>query len=158
MYACFCPYCAAGDLAAKTRGDYFTDCCLPLLIGGICTCGVAARLWPIALGSSLVFREWLFLCSCHRLSLCFPAVMLVVLAAGVPVCCCIWASTRSRIRARYGINGDWCGDCCAMLFCTCCALTQEAREIEMRGGEAAFKGATIGGPGTTVIVLGGQPA
>jgi Cys-rich protein (TIGR01571 family) len=97
-----CIFCAAGTVAQKTRGDYCTDCCLPLL---------------------------------------------------APVHCCLWASTRTRIRERYNIPGDWCTDCMAMLFCPCCALVQEAREVELRGGETAFK-AGFGGTGTTIVMMG----
>ncbi|TFK59454.1 PLAC8-domain-containing protein [Pluteus cervinus] len=36
---------------------------------------------------------------------------------------------RSSVRNRYHIEGSTCGDCCAILLCSPCALTQESREI-----------------------------
>ncbi|KAG8858124.1 hypothetical protein FRB91_010341 [Serendipita sp. 411] len=38
---------------------------------------------------------------------------------------------RERIRNRYKIDGGCFGDCMASLCCNPCALTQEARELEL---------------------------
>ncbi|CAB4374660.1 PLAC8-domain-containing protein [Rhizophagus irregularis] len=57
------------------------------------------------------------------------------------MCCCVYTfsscvawilgtSKRGEIRARYGIRGGTCGDCCTHLCCTCCALIQEAQQLK----------------------------
>lgn len=38
---------------------------------------------------------------------------------------------RGEVRARYGIDGGGCGDCCAAWCCAACDLTQVSREIEL---------------------------
>lgn len=38
---------------------------------------------------------------------------------------------RSEVRRRYRISGGCCGDCCNSFCCTCCALVQESRELEL---------------------------
>ncbi|CAG9327581.1 unnamed protein product [Blepharisma stoltei] len=48
-------------------------------------------------------------------------------------CCCIgFAINRGAIRKAYGIPGSFCGDCCAHLLCTLCAVSQEYREAHRR--------------------------
>lgn len=41
--------------------------------------------------------------------------------------------TRVDLRAKFGIEGNCCADCCCHLWCRCCAIAQEAREIQKRG-------------------------
>lgn len=41
---------------------------------------------------------------------------------------------RDDMRDKYDIEGDACGDVCAHLFCTSCAIAQEARELTHREG------------------------
>ena len=41
--------------------------------------------------------------------------------------------TRVDLRAKFGIDGNCCADCCCHLWCRCCAIAQEAREIQKRG-------------------------
>ena len=53
------------------------------------------------------------------------------------VCCpCVmpcWAGQfRSQVRGKYNIMGGSTGDCCTHCFCHCCALIQEAKEIDTR--------------------------
>jgi Cys-rich protein (TIGR01571 family) len=36
---------------------------------------------------------------------------------------------RSAVRARYAIQGDGCGDCCAAFWCLPCVLTQLQAQI-----------------------------
>jgi len=38
---------------------------------------------------------------------------------------------RGAVRSRYSISGGGCTDCLASVFCSCCELTQERREIEL---------------------------
>jgi len=44
---------------------------------------------------------------------------------------------RGKIREHYGIEGGFLGDCCVSLCCACCAIVQEANEIEERGTNSA---------------------
>jgi len=40
---------------------------------------------------------------------------------------------RQQLRKRYGLEAGgatWCYDCIAWLFCPCCAMAQEARQVE----------------------------
>ncbi|KIE01261.1 putative protein family Cys-rich, partial [Metarhizium majus ARSEF 297] len=66
--------------------------------------------------------------------------------------CCIggeseWlTATRTRIREKYGIEGDVSSDCQASYFCTCCALVQQDREVALRAGH--YAPAPPGIPGT----------
>jgi len=48
--------------------------------------------------------------------------------------CIIAGGTRTNIRNKYGLAEDPCNDCCTAWFCLPCALSQEAREIRIRGG------------------------
>jgi len=60
--------------------------------------------------------------------------------------CCLYALTancslcwiphmfeREKIRAKYNLKEDPCGDCPVTLCCSPCALCQEAREMKSRG-------------------------
>ncbi|KAJ5401280.1 PLAC8-domain-containing protein [Penicillium crustosum] len=40
--------------------------------------------------------------------------------------------TRGEMREKYGIEGSCCGDCCVSVWCGCCALVQEEKEMELR--------------------------
>ncbi|CAF1538084.1 unnamed protein product [Adineta ricciae] len=42
-------------------------------------------------------------------------------------------SKRARLRQRYGLVEDACGDCFITCCCPACAICQEAREMKMRG-------------------------
>jgi len=46
-------------------------------------------------------------------------------------------ATRGEIRAKYGINGSCLKDCCCHVWCRCCALAQEGREIKARNNFVA---------------------
>ncbi|KJK79692.1 hypothetical protein H634G_05284 [Metarhizium anisopliae BRIP 53293] len=56
------------------------------------------------------------------------------------VWCCMprtWlynTATRTRIREKYGIEGDASSDFKTSYFCTCCALIQQDREVALRAG------------------------
>jgi Cys-rich protein (TIGR01571 family) len=67
-------------------------------------------------------------------SSCFCGCLTYVLYAILCPCihpCCI-ASLREKLRASFNIDGSFCEDCCVHLLCPCCALIQEARELELR--------------------------
>lgn len=49
----------------------------------------------------------------------------------------IFAYRRGALRSRFGIGGSWLSDACAMLWCTCCALAQEWRQVEHEEARAA---------------------
>lgn len=42
--------------------------------------------------------------------------------------CFLW-NQRSKVRAKYGIVGSGCNDCCVASFCSSCSLCQVSREI-----------------------------
>ncbi|KAI3767839.1 hypothetical protein L2E82_18268 [Cichorium intybus] len=48
-------------------------------------------------------------------------------------CCCYTCCIRRKLRNTLNIRGGWCGDFLLHLYCCCCSLVQELREIEMRG-------------------------
>ena len=77
-------------------------------------------------------------------------------------CCLIHAPMRSKFRARYGIGGSACGDCCITSCCACCAIAQEAREIRARGAPPRMQmpASVLTSPQALVYaapVLSGQP-
>lgn len=41
---------------------------------------------------------------------------------------------REDIRLKYRIPGTFLEDCCIHCWCSCCAMIQESREIELREG------------------------
>jgi Cys-rich protein (TIGR01571 family) len=48
------------------------------------------------------------------------------------LCCCgscNHAPMRRKLRMKYGLLEEPCNDCCVAVFCSCCALCQEHREI-----------------------------
>jgi len=52
-----------------------------------------------------------------------------------PFCCAV--SVRGKIREKYGIEGGCCGDFMTLLFCGLCALTQQTRQLQMKGAKPA---------------------
>jgi len=68
--------------------------------------------------------------------------------AGMGVMGCV---SRGAIRQKYSINtgdcADSCSDCLLHTFCTCCALTQEWRELKWRHDQPA----TITMPGGAIV-------
>lgn len=38
--------------------------------------------------------------------------------------------SRTQTRQRFGVRGDICVDAASAVFCTACAMVQEAREVE----------------------------
>jgi Cys-rich protein (TIGR01571 family) len=55
---------------------------------------------------------------------------LALACVGLP--CILGGIRRSEMRRQYGIGGDTCGDVCCHWCCGCCAISQEAREIQHR--------------------------
>ncbi|KAF8893066.1 hypothetical protein BD779DRAFT_1436389, partial [Infundibulicybe gibba] len=53
--------------------------------------------------------------------------------------CCLQMASRKAVRERYNISGDGCGDCCTVMWCSSCSLTQESREIDLEE-EGLLKG------------------
>ena len=54
--------------------------------------------------------------------------------------CIIHMGFRKQVRTKFNIPGDDCNDCLLTWCCQCCALAQDAREIEWRQMEAARRG------------------
>ena len=66
-------------------------------------------------------------CCCHALLFIFcPCVSLFTMM-------CV----RTEIREQRSISGSGCGDFCVTLWCTSCALCQEAMEMNAMGGSMA---------------------
>jgi len=42
----------------------------------------------------------------------------------------VFTYRRMQMRAKFGIRGSCLGDMCTMLWCTCCGLAQEYRQVE----------------------------
>ncbi|TYZ63537.1 hypothetical protein PybrP1_010177 [[Pythium] brassicae (nom. inval.)] len=50
----------------------------------------------------------------------------------------VWRA-RAAIRGRYDIPGSCCGDCCAVYWCSCCAVAQMATHVKSyRPGSCGF--------------------
>ena len=50
----------------------------------------------------------------------------------VCMCCIVHAPMRGALRDKYNLEESGCNDCVAVTFCPCCALAQEARELNYR--------------------------
>eukprot|EP01115_Flamella_aegyptia_P008614 TRINITY_DN3594_c0_g1_i1.p1 TRINITY_DN3594_c0_g1~~TRINITY_DN3594_c0_g1_i1.p1 ORF type:complete len:123 (+),score=32.52 TRINITY_DN3594_c0_g1_i1:35-370(+) len=58
----------------------------------------------------------------------------------IPVCCCpicCQVSVRGKIREKYGIEGSGCGDCMASFCCGICSISQQPRQLDMKGAKPA---------------------
>ncbi|GLJ49525.1 hypothetical protein SUGI_1049600 [Cryptomeria japonica] len=49
--------------------------------------------------------------------------------------CLYTCGYRKKLRKKHNLAEEPCGDCCVHLWCDCCALTQEAREIKDKKSE-----------------------
>ncbi|KAK4756378.1 hypothetical protein SAY87_006505 [Trapa incisa] len=65
---------------------------------------------------------------CSAGSTCF--LMSLILSVFVSGYTCTY---RTRLRAHYSLQGDQCEDFCIHLWCFCCAICQEHRELQARG-------------------------
>ena len=45
------------------------------------------------------------------------------------------AINRAQVRSAYGIEGNFCGDCCMHLWCGPCAICQEYRQALRKHGK-----------------------
>eukprot|EP01117_Protostelium_nocturnum_P008506 TRINITY_DN3047_c0_g1_i1.p1 TRINITY_DN3047_c0_g1~~TRINITY_DN3047_c0_g1_i1.p1 ORF type:complete len:109 (+),score=26.23 TRINITY_DN3047_c0_g1_i1:70-396(+) len=48
---------------------------------------------------------------------------------------CCGVAVRIKIRERYGISGNVLTDALTVCCCFCCAVTQQTREVDQRGGK-----------------------
>ncbi len=58
----------------------------------------------------------------------------------IPVCCfplCCAVSIRGKIREKYGFEGGFCGDLLTIMYCGLCALSQQTRQLDMKGAKPA---------------------
>ncbi|GMH33219.1 hypothetical protein BSKO_01053 [Bryopsis sp. KO-2023] len=46
--------------------------------------------------------------------------------------CCVGGLNRRDLREKYGLRHEPCGDCTVHMFCSPCAVCQEARELKVR--------------------------
>jgi len=52
-------------------------------------------------------------------------------------CGCLYTcGYRGRLRAKYGLPAEPCGDYCVDCWCLCCSLAQQYRELSSRGIQA----------------------
>ena len=47
--------------------------------------------------------------------------------------CCLGALIRSDIREKYGFTGSFCVDFLVLCSCTICAISQQTRQLDIRG-------------------------
>mmetsp|Transcript_42638 Transcript_42638/g.69137 ORF Transcript_42638/g.69137 Transcript_42638/m.69137 type:complete len:95 (-) Transcript_42638:553-837(-) len=47
-------------------------------------------------------------------------------------CDCLSLQQRRRIREKFNIPGGSCGDCCSYVWCPCCSICRDYREINYR--------------------------
>ena len=45
---------------------------------------------------------------------------------------CVWGCIRSNIRNKFRIAPNCCADCFTLMFCSCCALTQERQQCQTK--------------------------
>lgn len=50
----------------------------------------------------------------------------------LPFSVCLRAPYRKQLRIKYNLPAKPCNDCCVTLWCPCCALAQEMREIKFQ--------------------------
>ncbi|KAH9294320.1 hypothetical protein KI387_040478, partial [Taxus chinensis] len=67
-----------------------------------------------------------------RTTCCTHAIVYSLLWA-IGVGCLYSCQYRAKLRAQYNLPAQPCGDCCVHFCCTCCALSQEHRELHHRG-------------------------
>jgi len=63
---------------------------------------------------------------------CLPCLLYFLLTIFASSSWIVSTITRGDIRARYQIGGSCILDCCCHVWCRCCALAQEAREIKAK--------------------------
>ena len=84
-------------------------------------------------------------------SSCAANCCLYYLCLQISCCCLVHAGKRTALRARYGLQEDCCNDCCVTWLCACCAIAQEAREMQVRGPPPVM---TMGSP---VVIMQQAP-
>ena len=65
-------------------------------------------------------------------SSCVGCCLLYWLASYFHLCCLPHMNKREKLRQKYGLQEEPCGDCLVTTFCSPCANCQEAREIKAR--------------------------
>ena len=64
---------------------------------------------------------------------CFLMCCIYGLASNFYLCCVPHYFERQKLREKYSLKEDSCGDLPATICCSPCALCQEAREMKSRG-------------------------
>jgi Cys-rich protein (TIGR01571 family) len=62
-------------------------------------------------------------------SSCFVNCCLYSICMSIGCCCILHGQKRAELRRKYNLMSD-CDDCCVTMWCSCCALAQEARQLE----------------------------
>jgi Cys-rich protein (TIGR01571 family) len=99
----------------ETRNEFSAHMCTCCLNdAGVCIQGCLCPCWLFGKNIEHSTGE-----SCAKNCLCYV------------LCCgpCNHASHRRRLRLKYNLKNDCCGDCCNTVFCPCCSLIQDAREL-----------------------------
>lgn len=58
----------------------------------------------------------------------------------IPILCCgfcCFVSVRGKIREKYGFEGSLIGDILTIMCCGLCALSQQTRQLDMKGAKPA---------------------
>jgi len=84
---------------------------------------------------------------------CCGNCCLYYLCLQVGCCCLVAGPRRTQLRAKYGLAEDCANDCCATCICPCCAMTQEWREMNVRGPPPVM---TMGSPVVVTQQVPGQ--
>jgi hypothetical protein len=70
-----------------------------------------------------------------------------------PICCGV--ITRGEIREKYGYEGSFFSDLCILCVCSCCAVAQQTRELQLQGvrpGLIVFRSVVIWNCNTSQLV------
>lgn len=63
---------------------------------------------------------------------------LLLYFTGCTCCCCYSCFYRTKLRTKFNLKENPCGDFLVHCFCECCALCQEYRELKKRGFDPAL--------------------
>ncbi|KAK5580935.1 hypothetical protein RB653_000962 [Dictyostelium firmibasis] len=94
---------------------------------GLCDCGSDCRvfcisyIWPglqIMQQRATAENRQCDACDCILVTSCFHLIA---------------CTTRSKIREKHGIDGNCCGDSCAVCYCTPCAVSQQTMQLQAKG-------------------------
>ncbi|KAL7117563.1 hypothetical protein ACP275_03G079200 [Erythranthe tilingii] len=105
----------------KWHADLLGCCSEPYLCikTFVCPCDTLSKIASVATGKDISSAE-----ACNDI-LAYSLIL---------SCCCYTCCLRRKLRRTLNIKGGWLDDFLSHLMCCCCALVQEYRELEIRGG------------------------